>query len=444
MIDTKQSYHLEPKVGLLNDPVGLTYFKNRYHVFFQWNSKAKDHSSKEWGHFSSRDLLHWTTHDSALKPDQEYDRNGVYSGSSVVFRDKLYAFYTGNRKDKGIRTVKQCLATSQDGFTFQKQGPVLEVPPGYTTHFRDPRVIVGQEGLEMYIGAQDEQHHAHILKFVSANGIQWHFDRVIGTSHQYHMIECPDKIETSSGTIWLYCLQKRNPQTDECLESIAVYRIESSETLEPIDLDKGWEYLDAGFDCFAAQTLCAPDGRILMYSWMNRLSDAQEQLLASRSDSIHCLTLPREITIQDRCLIQKPARELLSLFETSPITPTCGMTLKEREWFGKISCADNSFTMEWNNGEAGIAWNSDAQHFTLYRKDWSENVWEERSVMLEKLNEVEVFMDRSSVEVFLNDGEKVLSARLLPNTINSSFRWTGLNETAIRIYRKKREGRKND
>ena len=55
----RQKYHLEPDRGLLNDPNGLVFYKDMYHVFFQWNRFEKNHSYKEWGHFTSKDLLHW-------------------------------------------------------------------------------------------------------------------------------------------------------------------------------------------------------------------------------------------------------------------------------------------------------------------------------------------------------------------------------------------------
>ena len=49
----RQKYHLEPDRGLLNDPNGLVFYKDMYHVFFQWNRFEKNHSYKEWGHFTS-------------------------------------------------------------------------------------------------------------------------------------------------------------------------------------------------------------------------------------------------------------------------------------------------------------------------------------------------------------------------------------------------------
>lgn len=53
-------------------------------MFFQWNRFEKNHSYKEWGHFTSKDLLHWNWEGSALLPDQFYEQNGVYSGSALI------------------------------------------------------------------------------------------------------------------------------------------------------------------------------------------------------------------------------------------------------------------------------------------------------------------------------------------------------------------------
>ncbi len=113
----------------------------RYHLFYQWNPLACDHTYKCWGHWSSADLLHWRHEPIALMPDEEYDRNGCYSGSAVEFEGALTLCYTGNVKfPDGGRTARQCLATQNADGTFRKLGPVLPLPEGYTGHVRDPKV----------------------------------------------------------------------------------------------------------------------------------------------------------------------------------------------------------------------------------------------------------------------------------------------------------------
>lgn len=90
-------------------------------MFFQWNRFEKNHSYKEWGHFTSKDLLHWNWEGSALLPDQFYEQNGVYSGSALIKDGQLRLFYTGNNKSGGVRKSSQCLAVTEDGKTFQKK-----------------------------------------------------------------------------------------------------------------------------------------------------------------------------------------------------------------------------------------------------------------------------------------------------------------------------------
>jgi sucrose-6-phosphate hydrolase SacC (GH32 family) len=112
-------WHHAPVTGLMNDPNGFVEFAGRYHLFYQWNPLACDHKFKCWAHWSSDDLLRWRHEPIALMPDEEYDRNGCYSGSAVDNNGTLTLCYTGNVKfDDGGRTAWQCLATENADGTF--------------------------------------------------------------------------------------------------------------------------------------------------------------------------------------------------------------------------------------------------------------------------------------------------------------------------------------
>ena len=76
-------FHIEPEKGLLNDPNGLIQFRGRYYFFHQWNRFATNHDYKEWGLFTSVDLLNWDNQGSAILPDSEDDKDGIYSGSAT-------------------------------------------------------------------------------------------------------------------------------------------------------------------------------------------------------------------------------------------------------------------------------------------------------------------------------------------------------------------------
>lgn len=122
--------------GWLNDPNGLIYLKGEYHLFAQrWN--------KCWIHAVSTDLVHWTELQPAFWEDECFG-GGVQSGGAVYDADNtsglsddnkhppLIAFWSGNDNRS------QCLSYSLDqGRTWTKyaQNPILDYPE------RDPKVF---------------------------------------------------------------------------------------------------------------------------------------------------------------------------------------------------------------------------------------------------------------------------------------------------------------
>ena len=273
----RQKYHLEPDRGLLNDPNGLVFYKDMYHVFFQWNRFEKNHSYKEWGHFTSKDLLHWNWEGSALLPDQFYEQNGVYSGSALIKDGQLRLFYTGNNKSGGVRKSSQCLAVTEDGKTFQKKGIVVSTPTEFTEHFRDPKVWQDGDDYYMVIGAQMKNGRGSVALCSSKDAENWKFELVLAKSKEYEMVECPDYFQVDGQGILLYCPQHRDNESDSSLCSFSAYKefdfndivsgkIEDSNMQ---NLDEGRKKMDQGFDFYAPQSMVAPDGRRLIVAWAN-------------------------------------------------------------------------------------------------------------------------------------------------------------------------------
>lgn len=395
-----QTFHIEAPYGLINDPNGLSYFKGQYYIFFQWNPKALDHSYKEWGLITSKDLIHLSTPKRVLQPDQPYDRNGVYSGSGLVFHDQLYLYYTGNVKKDQQRCPSQCLAISEDGVHFEKKGVVLNQPAYVTGHFRDPKVTY-DNGFSMVIGAQLRNKKGAILRYTSTKGREFAFQDQIGTSETYQMIECPDLFHLDGHNILLYGLQARDAK-DECLESHCVYLIDHF-----THLDHG-EMVDAGFDFYAPQTLIDAQGRRIMIGWMSRLSDAQENILKKHAAHIHCLTMPRVLTLKNQHLYQQPLKEMYQLLGKQKslqdqISRTFYLKLTQSEHFHLNI-----------NQEMKIHY--DRGRFTLERYDWSQDNYETKEVKIDRFTNMEIWSDTSSFEVFLNDGAYVFSLRTLPRS----------------------------
>lgn len=435
MDTTRQTYHLEPPRGLLNDPNGLCFFDGLYYAFFQWNRFAKDHTHKEWGYFTSPDLAHWTFQGSALVPDQPYDQSGVHSGSAIVEDGEMLLFYTGSDKSHGRRS-SQCLATSRDGRTFVKRGVIVKTPQGYTQHFRDPKVFRRTDGsFGMVVGAQRSSGKAAIALLTSDDARTWHLLGNLGTSGSFEMTECPDLFDLGGTTVLSYCPQQRDNATDTCGESHAEWKVLPDGLSETVSLDGG-SRTDLGFDFYSPQTFETPDGRRVMTAWMSRLTDEQERLLGEGCSHIHCLTLPRELSLRSGRLIQTPVRELYGLLgpDVLPAQTTHGIAFEQ--------LGSHSLCLRVHDGEgmgdlqvhshgdaARIAFDAATGTLALARTDWSTGGTERRTAPVGRLTSLEVWSDETSVEVFVNGGEAALSARIVPQGTSHTVTVSGLNPT---------------
>lgn len=431
----KQHFHLEPDIGLLNDPNGLIQYKGEYYVFFQWNRFEKNHTYKEWGLFTSKDLLHWDFKASAILPDQEYDLNGVYSGSSCLIDDKIYIFYTGNRKYDGVRQSKQCLAISDNGRNFLKKGIIINTPSLYTEHFRDPKVLkLRKNKYLLVIGAQDSINKlGAIALYYSKNGIDWQYHGKLGYSLNYQMIECPDLFNIKGHFVLAYCLQSRDNTKDIPLKSFSVYKfidfVDSASAFENINLDEDFNLLDYGFDFYAPQTFKDDRNRQILWAWMSRMNDEEEIFFAKKEKNIHCLTMPRELFIENGKLYQKPLEEFYKLLSNTVydelVKDNIVIDTDYTKLFFKInSIKTNSDVFLMIKNIIRVSYKIKEQKLSVYRINWINNEWEERTCSVDKLTDIEIWLDSSSVEIFLNQGEYVFSLRLYPQDLSTNIKAT--------------------
>ena len=128
-------YHLAARAGWINDPNGLVWFDGWYHAFYQHHPYSTQWGPMHWGHARSKDLVHWEHLPVALAPEGPEDKDGCFSGSAVVDGDTLALIYTGHKfhgdpGDEANLYQVQCLATSRDGIHFERQGMVVDTPPG--------------------------------------------------------------------------------------------------------------------------------------------------------------------------------------------------------------------------------------------------------------------------------------------------------------------------
>lgn len=413
-------WHLAPVTGLLNDPNGFIHFAGRYQLFYQWNALGCQHQHKCWGHWSSADLLHWQHEPIALMPDEEYDRSGCYSGSAVDDNGALTLIYTGNVKfADGARTAWQCLAVQNPQGGFDKLGPVIALPDGYTGHVRDPKVWRHGEHWFMVLGAQDQQKQGKVLLLRSADLREWHNLGEIagsglnGLAAASYMWECPDMFTLGDTTFLICCPQGLAREQHRFLNAHPSAWLSGDLDYANARFSHGELHeLDAGFEFYAPQTTLTADGRRLLVGWMG-VPDGEEMLQPTVANGwIHQMTCVRELGTRDGRLFQRPVTELQALrsVEQHYQGPAADAPVIDAQRLELLLSGQGDITLDFAD-QLRLEWRADG--LRLARRSLANGEWQFR-YWRGAVSQLQLLCDHSSVEIFINEGEGVMSSRYFP------------------------------
>lgn len=434
----RQQYHIEAPTGYLNDPNGFAYFDGKYHLFFQWSPYryAEGIWYQGWYHLASEDLVDWDFIGPGIEPDTMFETHGAYSGSGLVVEDELLLFYTGNtRNEVGTRIPYQMIAAmnAQGQIEKREQAEITGPMVGYTDHFRDPK-IWQDEDYYAVIGAQRENLTGAALVFHSNDTYDWQCLGEVETNLTDfgYMWECPDYFELDDRGVFIFSPQGIAPDGENYRNLYQTgYLI--GEKIDQNNLaltcQPDFQELDKGFDFYAPQSMEAPDGRRILVAWMGlpELTYPTEAFAYCG-----CLTIPRELTIDNGVLLQKPVKELrnyrkneqqLSKEELSQSVAT----KMAYEIVAEIKPCAQDFSLD-------LCCNEALGEFTrIFYKGETGELWLDRSCSgTEILGEVggttrllatgikevylNIFIDQSSIEIFINDGIAVASSRIFPTS----------------------------
>ena len=426
-------YHIMAPSGWINDPNGLVYFQDEYHVFYQFHPYSSEWGPMHWGHVKSKDLVHWERLPTALAPSEPYDQNGCFSGSAVDDGGVLTLVYTGNIHTEQKQAQVQCIAVSTDGIHFAKpaENPVIGSPPGSSSRdFRDPKVWKHGELWYMVVGYRDRE-VGRALLYKSRDLRDWEYIGPLceNDGRFGHMWECPDFFPLGDKYVLVMSPMGMAGHKNIYLVGDFDYTTCTFKWQHYGDLDYGYHF-------YAAQTMAAPNGRRILFGWMNMWG--REQISADKGWS-GALTIPRELQLlSDGTLSILPAAELKALRQEHVSLENLHVHGEAGSQLGDLAGDQMEIIAEFdlagcNASVLGlrVRCSADGKQETriLYHRDDGELVVDlERSgageggctraplrLAKDKPLRLHIYLDRSSVEVFGNEGRVVLSNRIYPD-----------------------------
>ncbi len=442
----RPGYHLTPMVGWMNDPNGFCWHDGQYHMFYQYHPYSMQWGPMHWGHAVSKDLLHWEYLPVALAPDAPADRSGCFSGSAITLPDgKHLLMYTGVQRTKGpdgldVDIQNQCIAVG-DGLNYEKypQNPVIDgkdLPENLSrADFRDPKIWQEADGgYRCVVANRTEDGSGAILLFSSPDAIHWKYETILDRSYNEfgRMWECPDFFPLDGKQVLLV-----NPQDMSSLGTEFHNGNNTACILGTYD-PKTFQFnresigaVDHGLDFYASQTTLAPDGRRIMVAWMANW-DALGGQPADQKWMCQ-LTVPRELRLKKGKLIQTPVRELEALrgrkvtyrnvriHEETSLQGVYGRTIdltvtirpQGEDSYSlfrvKFAMGSQHYTsISYRPQESEVHLNRDHSGFN---RDYNHK----RKCQVRQQNgevKFRILLDRFSAEIFVNDGEQVLSTVL--------------------------------
>lgn len=435
-------YHFMPPVNWMNDPNGLVYYKGEYHLFYQHNPYSPKWGPMHWGHAKSKDLVHWEHLPIALAPSEWYDKgtldsHGCWSGSAVDDNGVLTLIYTGHVEDNKIKET-QCIARSEDGIHFEKYegNPVIAEPPEKDcVGFRDPKVWKYEDQWYMVVGS-GKNGNGKIHLYRSANLKSWMYMGVAAESDGTFgdMWECPD----------LFPLKDRHFLIISPMNISARNMYFTGEmNYETGKFDYHYhDMLDYGYDFYAAQTLVDDQNRRILMAWMESWGSKAITEAPNRG-WLGAMTIPRElIQGEGGKLYMRPVEELKLLREmyyalgshtiesgqisingfrsvSYELKARIEFTADVKEFGIKLRCSDDG------KEETVVTYRVEDRQL-LMKRDYEGTGNQHLSISPLECKDgsikLHIFVDTSSVEIFANEGERVITNRIYPSKGSDGLR----------------------
>ena len=414
-------YHHTPAYGWMNDPNGMFYKDGVWHLYFQHNPQGSQWENLSWGHSTSTDLIHWKFQGDPVQPDAW---GMIFSGSSVVDKDNTAGFGNGAivaLYTSAAESQAQSMAYSTDnGNTFTKYdgNPIItsNVPD-----FRDPHMFWNEDikkwNMILAAGQQMNIYSSENLK-------DWKYESSFGAGYGNHggVWECPDlmkmKVRGTDKEKWmLVCnINPGGPFGGSATQYFVGDFDGHKFTCETEPEVTKW--MDYGKDHYATVTFDnAPNGRHVALAWMSNWQYAN-QVPTQQYRSAN--SIPRDLGLFEYkgntyCSVT-PSEEVTAVRSKKPsksLSEACEMVVNLK--------GDATITLSNSKGEKVVmTYKAKDETFSMDRTlsgktDFSSDFAAVTTApVYGKMNKLRIFIDKSSIEVFDNDGKMAMTNLVFP------------------------------
>lgn len=461
----RPQYHFSPPEKWMNDPNGMVYYQGEYHLFYQYYPDSTVWGPMHWGHAVSKDLVSWEHLPIALYPDS---LGYIFSGSAVVDWENtsgfgttenppmvaIFTYHDPNREGETNFQYQGIAYSTDKGRTWVKydQNPVLS--EASSVDFRDPKVfwhiqsskwvMILAEGNQVgFYGSSDLKTWESLSKFGADQG-----------SHS-GVWECPDLfqlIDQNGVPKWVMLVSigpggDRGSDTQYFVGQFSGKRFINDNEPEVV------RWLDQGWDNYAGVTwsdIPKQDGRRIFMGWMSNWLYATK-VPTERWRS--AMTLPRQLAIyptqkHGHLIASRPVEEM-QLLRTRAVEINRTVIGGSADWSDKLIGDSTLLNFEFTvtditNGQ-GRSWrmtfkNQSGESLMIGYQDNRDTFFIDRSLAgdtsfyqgfgdihyADRIAEVpqmpiNIWLDRSSVEVFADNGTVVMTELFFP-----SGPWTSL------------------
>lgn len=443
--DYRPIYHFTPSRNWMNDPNGLVYNNGTYHLFYQFNPNANVWGPMNWGHATSTDMMNWKDESIALTPD---NLGTIFSGSAVVDVNNTGGFKTGTANPlvavftHAGATQQQSIAYSNDGgynWTKYSGNPVLPNPG--ISDFRDPKVFWHEASAKwiMALAVNDR------IKFYSSSDLKaWVFESDFGMSYGAHggVWECPDLfplvVDGSGITKWVLLVSLNGGPNGGTATQYFVgdfdgknFTISENKTL----------WMDYGTDNYAGVTynnIPTSDGRRILIGWMSNWNYAQNVPTTTWRSA---MTIPRKLSLAQvsgsYVLKSNPVVEYSTYKTNNPDTSATGplksISTKDNKII-KTGSYEINFNVDLNSSASFLltlgnlkekiylSYDKPAQNLVVDRSgagiDFAnllrQKIYSPYVAKVGQATKFQILVDKTSMEIFVDDGERVITTLFFP------------------------------